>query len=164
MCRTALIRSALELSDFGASNGASSLQIRHFGADMADFEVAGWPRISNLVLQIVWLRFAIMGHSAISKAAMSAPECRIYKFCPPFDVPGSGLSSALRIIAVRHTYDHVATIFWTLDKNCRFINVWNVICLTSFFVQNSNYWLIFKSIHAWCSSGFGIRDRGRRFL
>ena len=49
-CRTALIRSALESPEPGASNGGSNLQIRHSGADKAAFEVAEWPRISNLSL------------------------------------------------------------------------------------------------------------------
>ena len=44
----ALIRSALEILDPGASNGGSNLQIRHSEADVADFEAAGWPRISDL--------------------------------------------------------------------------------------------------------------------
>ena len=48
VCRTAQNQSALESSDLGASNGGSNLQIRHFGANMAAFEVAGWTRISDL--------------------------------------------------------------------------------------------------------------------
>ena len=36
------------------ANGGSNLQIRHFGADIG-------PRISNLSLQIAWLRFEILG-------------------------------------------------------------------------------------------------------
>ena len=41
VCRTALIRSALETPDPGASNDGSIFILRHFGADMAAFEVAG---------------------------------------------------------------------------------------------------------------------------
>ena len=106
----ALIRSALESPGPGASNGGSKLQIRHCGADMAAFEVAGWPRISNLGLQIVWLKFEILGHSETSKASMSATECRICKPDPPFDTQGSELPRALRISAVRHAYDRMTTI------------------------------------------------------
>ena len=43
-----LIRRALENPDPGASNGGSNFIFRHFGADMAAFEVAGCPRISDL--------------------------------------------------------------------------------------------------------------------
>ena len=50
VCRTILIRRALESPDPGASNGGSNFIFRHFGADMASFEVAGWPRISNLMI------------------------------------------------------------------------------------------------------------------
>ena len=49
---TALIGSVLESSDPGASNGGPNLQIRYFGADMAAFEVAGWPRNSRFEGQI----------------------------------------------------------------------------------------------------------------
>ena len=38
-----LTRSALESSDPGASDGGPNLQIWHFGADWAAFEVAGLP-------------------------------------------------------------------------------------------------------------------------
>ena len=46
--RAALIRSALESPDPGASNGGSNFKIRHSGADIATFEVAGWTRISKI--------------------------------------------------------------------------------------------------------------------
>ena len=46
-CRTALIRSALESPDHGASNGGSNFEIRHFGADLAAFEVAVCTRMSR---------------------------------------------------------------------------------------------------------------------
>ena len=48
VCRTKLIRRALESSDPGASNGGSDFVFRRFEADMVAFEVAGSPRISNL--------------------------------------------------------------------------------------------------------------------
>ena len=48
VCRTILTRRALESPDPGASNGVSNFVFRHFGADVAAFEVAGWPRTSNL--------------------------------------------------------------------------------------------------------------------
>ena len=41
LCRTILIRSALEYPELGASNGVSNLLIRLFGADLVTFEVAG---------------------------------------------------------------------------------------------------------------------------
>ena len=50
VCRVILIRRALESSDPGASDGGSNFIFRHFGADMAAFEVAGNPRILNLVI------------------------------------------------------------------------------------------------------------------
>ena len=50
VCRTILIRRALESSDPGASNGVSNFIFRRFGADMAAFEVDGWPRVSNLAI------------------------------------------------------------------------------------------------------------------
>ena len=54
VCRTALIRSALESFDPGASNGGSNFISRHFGVDMVAFHVAGLPRISNLSKSIGW--------------------------------------------------------------------------------------------------------------
>ena len=93
VCRTALSQSALETSDPGASNGGSKLQIRHFGAD---FEVAGWARNWNLSTdEISFLGFEFLAHPATSKGTMSAPECRISMFDPPFDAPGSEVSSAV---------------------------------------------------------------------
>ena len=47
VCRTILIRRALEALDPGASNGGSNFIFQHFGADMEAFEVAGWLRISD---------------------------------------------------------------------------------------------------------------------
>ena len=44
MCRTALIRSALESPDPGASNGESNFEIRHFGADLVTLEMGGFPQ------------------------------------------------------------------------------------------------------------------------
>ena len=46
-CRKALIRSALESPDPGASNDGSNFEIRHFGADLAAFEVAVCTRMSR---------------------------------------------------------------------------------------------------------------------
>ena len=43
VCRTILIRNALEDPDPGASDGASDLLIRLFGADLVTFEVGGVP-------------------------------------------------------------------------------------------------------------------------
>ena len=48
VCRAALMRSAMESCDPGASNGGSNVKIQYFGADMAAFEVTEWPRIANL--------------------------------------------------------------------------------------------------------------------
>ena len=99
VCRTILIRRALESPDSGESNGGSNFIFRHFYADLVAFEVTGWRRISNLAI----------GHPATSKAAMSAPKCRKMKFDPPLDAPGSGLSSARRINIVRQTLERVTT-------------------------------------------------------
>ena len=43
-----LIRNALESPDPGASNGGSNFILRHFGADLGTFEVAGIIGISDL--------------------------------------------------------------------------------------------------------------------
>ena len=99
VCRTILIRNALESPDSGASNGGSNFILRHFGADMGAFKVAGWPRISA--------DFEILDHPAILKTAMSAPTCRIW-FEPPLDASRSRFSSELRIRGVRHT----TTVRW----------------------------------------------------
>ena len=48
VCRTRLIRRALESPDPCASNGGSNFIFRHFGADMAAFKVAGWSIVSNV--------------------------------------------------------------------------------------------------------------------
>ena len=52
MCRTILIWRALETPDPGASNGGLNVQIRHFGANLEDFEVARLSRISNICQSI----------------------------------------------------------------------------------------------------------------
>ena len=52
VCRMALIRSALESPDPGASNSGSNFKIRHSGVDIATFEVAGWTRISKIGLPV----------------------------------------------------------------------------------------------------------------
>ncbi len=57
VCRTILIRRALESPDPGASNGGSNFNFQHFGADMGTFEVAGVPRISDLSNSSWDLRF-----------------------------------------------------------------------------------------------------------
>ena len=41
MCRTALLRSALENSDLGAFKDGQNVQIRPLGTDLITFEVAG---------------------------------------------------------------------------------------------------------------------------
>ena len=48
VCRTILIRRALESRDPGASDGVSNFIVGHFGADRGTFKVAGGPRISDL--------------------------------------------------------------------------------------------------------------------
>ena len=48
VCRTILIRRALENPDPGASNGGSNFIFRRFGADLVTFKVAGVTRISDL--------------------------------------------------------------------------------------------------------------------
>ena len=113
---------------------------------MAAFEVSGLPRISNLSKEISLLKFNILGHPATSKAPMSAPKCRICKFDPAFDAPGSGLSSALRISAVRHTYDRMVSFLWTLGKNSHFVNVWNVTYLFVFSTPKFHCGRVAKSL------------------
>ena len=56
----------LESSDPGTTKGELNFIFRHFGADMAAFEVAWWPRISTLT-------------------SMSAPKRRKMKFGPPLN-------------------------------------------------------------------------------
>ena len=48
VCRTILILSALESLGLGASYGASNFEIRHFGIDLKDFEVAEDTGASDL--------------------------------------------------------------------------------------------------------------------
>jgi hypothetical protein len=50
MCRTALIRSALESTDPGASNGGSSVRIQTLGADLITFEMAELPNNTIFVV------------------------------------------------------------------------------------------------------------------
>ena len=97
--RTALVRSALETPVPGVSNGGSNVEFRHFGAVMAASKVVGSPRVSNLGRAICVLRFDILGAPITLKAALSAPKGRKSMFDPP--APGTGLSSTLRISAVR---------------------------------------------------------------
>ena len=104
MCRKVLIRSALESSDPRASNGGSNFTFRHFGADMATFEVAGELRTST----DRQMKGFLVRHATL-KAAMSAAKCRKMKFDPPLDAPGSGFSSARRINIVRQTLERVTT-------------------------------------------------------
>ena len=40
VCRTILVRRALESADPGASNGVSNFIFRHFGADLVTFEMS----------------------------------------------------------------------------------------------------------------------------
>ena len=61
------------------------------------FEVEGWRGVSNLGTQNAQPRFETPSHPATSKATMSASKCRILRFDPPLDVPGSVLSSARQI-------------------------------------------------------------------
>ena len=100
-CPTALVRSALESPDPGASNGGSNVELRHFGADMAASKVVGSPRISNISTQIAWPKFEILGDPTALEVAMSAPKCRNSTFEAPLDAPEAGLPSALQISAVR---------------------------------------------------------------
>ena len=53
--------------------------------------------------------FEILVNPTTSKVAMSAPKRRKIKFDTPLDAPGSGLSSALRISALRHTLEAMTT-------------------------------------------------------
>ena len=47
VCRTMLIRRALESPDPGASNGGSNFVFGPFGADLVHYKVAGSPRIPD---------------------------------------------------------------------------------------------------------------------
>ena len=47
VCRTTLIRSALESSDLGTFNGGSNVKIRPLGSNLVTFEVAGAPSNSE---------------------------------------------------------------------------------------------------------------------
>ena len=61
--------------------------------------------------------FEILVNPTTSKVAMSAPKRRKIKFDTLLDAPGSGLSSALRINIVQHTYDRIPSFLWTFAKN-----------------------------------------------
>ena len=62
----------------------------------------------------------IYGNRATSKGFISAPKCRKIKFDPPFDAPGSELSSARRINILRQTHEAMATILWKPLQICDF--------------------------------------------
>ena len=67
---------------------------------------------------------------------MSASKCRILTFDPPLDVPESVLSSARQIRLVRHTCDLMVSFFWTLDKNCHYVTVWNATCVARWWFKS----------------------------
>ncbi len=90
----------------------------------------GQNEVFNIKLNCGDRRFC--GTPATSKASMSAPNGPKIKFDPPFDAPGSGLSSARRIYIVRQTREAMATFFWKLvqngffssNSNCRNLGFW----------------------------------------
>ena len=53
VCRTALIRSALESPDLGAFNDGSNVEIRPLGTDLITFEVAFWRDFYQLTSNFV---------------------------------------------------------------------------------------------------------------
>ena len=114
VCRTILIRRALESPDPGASNGGSNFIFGPFGADLVTFEVAGSPKLWFKMGFSISIRSAEIQSfelPATSKVTRSAPKCPKIKFDPPFDAPGSGLSSARRINILRQTREAMATFF-----------------------------------------------------
>ena len=88
MCRAILIRSALESSDPGASNGVPNVEIEALGAGYSS-------RIARESGKNHENYFQLFGNSNFSKVARSAPKCRILKFGPPFDALRALLSSPL---------------------------------------------------------------------
>ena len=84
---------------------------------------------------------------------MSASKCRILRFDPPLDVPGSVLSSARQIRLKRHTCDRMVRFFSTLDKRCHFVRIWNVT------FRLENVWQTFSEL-----SGEMLKFRIFKFL
>ena len=77
---------------------------RHFGADIAAFEVAGCLRISNLSMP------RDCTNPRFQKPPMPAPKCRKLNFGPPLDAPGSEFHNARRIIIVRQTQERLTIL------------------------------------------------------
>ena len=86
-----------------------SLLIRRFGADLVTFEVVELSHYCGDFYQ--WIsRF--WSYPPTSKVTRSAPNSRINKLDAPFDAPGSGFSSALRINIVRQTHERMKHFLW----------------------------------------------------
>ena len=90
---------ALESTTPDASNGGSNFEIQPLGADLMSFEVArlpqNWQKISPENSEL-------FGAPATSNVTKSVPSGRILVFDPSLNLPGLGLSTALRVRAVRH--------------------------------------------------------------
>ena len=93
VCRTALIRSLLEIAALGVSNGGSDVRIRPLGADLVT-KIIGFTQNLKLI--------DLGGTSESPKSALNG---RIPTSEPPLEAPGSVLFSALWIRAVRHNWE-----------------------------------------------------------
>ena len=123
VCRTALIWSALESTDPDASNGGSNFEFRHFGAELVPFELE--KKFQNLVSPksvrkfSSEQRFQSFSKSQSSTITRFAPKCRRSEFDPQLNAPGSGLSSALKLSAVRQKRWEKISIFEIIFKILR---------------------------------------------
>ena len=95
VCRTALVRSALESSD-------------HFGLILWRLMSSRHLIIQNFLERALSINFQFC---ASSQNYRIGSDCLNYKVDPPVGAPGSALSSALWLGAVRHIRD-LKHIFW----------------------------------------------------
>ena len=95
MCRTTLIRSALESTDPGASNGGSNVGNTTAGAGVTIFEMTRLAYNGFEIGKIVDKKIVLFGNSAVSNVVKSTLSRRPSASEPPFDAPGSVFSSAL---------------------------------------------------------------------
>ena len=132
LCRTALIRSALESTNPGVSNDVSDAVIWLLRTDTLgqDCCVIGFSIGKNSDREILFC-----GSSSIWNAMMSAPSGRISTSQSSLEAPGSGLSSALRISVARHkcnTFPENQAKMSVLEQNAQV--AW--IILVQFFFAN----------------------------
>ena len=111
VCRTSLIRSALESNDPGSFNDGSNVEIQQFGADLMNFKITRLPCKWVCNWQNVEKKLFLFGNSDIVNVMRSAQRGQNSMFDPSLDAPASVLSSALRIIAVQNTYERVEPYF-----------------------------------------------------